>query len=232
MKIIMKKVNFKEKIMKKFKYVFIVTYGRSGSTLLQNILNSIDGYLIRGENNNILFDLYKSYRKAIFAKERFGMQYLDEKTPWFGSDLIGPEKFGRKLVHLFTNEILNPEIDTKVLGFKEIRYFENQEEFKPFLKFMLRMYSPACIIFNKRDANEVKKSGWWKDMPEEQVIETINSYDKIMEEFIKENPENSIMVDYNKYTKDYHELSPLFEFLNEDLNENNLKDILNIKLTH
>ena len=29
-------------------YVFICTYGRSGSTLLQGVLNSIPGYLIRG----------------------------------------------------------------------------------------------------------------------------------------------------------------------------------------
>ncbi len=39
-------------------YLFIVTYGRSGSTLLQGILNSIPGYLIRGENRAALFHLY------------------------------------------------------------------------------------------------------------------------------------------------------------------------------
>src|SRR5688572_1085508 len=32
-------------------HLFIVTYGRSGSTLLQGVLNSIPGYLIRGEND-------------------------------------------------------------------------------------------------------------------------------------------------------------------------------------
>ena len=31
-------------------FVFVVTYGRSGSTLLQTVLQSIDGYFIRGEN--------------------------------------------------------------------------------------------------------------------------------------------------------------------------------------
>jgi hypothetical protein len=35
-------------------YVFIVTYGRSGSTLLQGVLNSIPGYLVRGENRQAL----------------------------------------------------------------------------------------------------------------------------------------------------------------------------------
>ena len=32
-----------------FGYLFVVTYGRSGSTLLMGLLNSIPGYLIRGE---------------------------------------------------------------------------------------------------------------------------------------------------------------------------------------
>jgi hypothetical protein len=32
----------------KFNYIFIVAYARSGSTLLQGIINSIDGVVIRG----------------------------------------------------------------------------------------------------------------------------------------------------------------------------------------
>ena len=33
-----------------------MTYGRSGSTLVQGLLNSIPGYLIRGENSAALDD--------------------------------------------------------------------------------------------------------------------------------------------------------------------------------
>lgn len=38
----------------RFGSILVITYGRSGSTLLQGILNSIDGILIRGENHNFL----------------------------------------------------------------------------------------------------------------------------------------------------------------------------------
>ena len=41
-------------------FVFVVTYGRSGSTLLQNVLNTIPGYCIRGENANTLAHLAKA----------------------------------------------------------------------------------------------------------------------------------------------------------------------------
>ena len=41
----------------RFRTVNIVTYGRSGSTLLMGLLNAIDGYRIRGENFNCFEEL-------------------------------------------------------------------------------------------------------------------------------------------------------------------------------
>jgi hypothetical protein len=38
----------------RFPNIFVVTYGRSGSTLLQGVLNGIPGFLIRGENKDIV----------------------------------------------------------------------------------------------------------------------------------------------------------------------------------
>ena len=35
-------------------HVFVMTYGRSGSTLLMGILNSIPGWLLRGENRHAM----------------------------------------------------------------------------------------------------------------------------------------------------------------------------------
>ena len=43
------------------KTVFVITYGRSGSTLLQNMFNALPGYVLRGENNNILSSLVQSW---------------------------------------------------------------------------------------------------------------------------------------------------------------------------
>ena len=36
----------------------MVTYGRSGSTLLMGLLNTLPGYLIRGENRDALHHLF------------------------------------------------------------------------------------------------------------------------------------------------------------------------------
>ena len=52
-KLILNKVSYK------MSYIFIICAGRSGSTALQNMLNSDPNVLIRGENNNFFFILLK-----------------------------------------------------------------------------------------------------------------------------------------------------------------------------
>lgn len=57
----------KENTFSRFGSVLIITYGRSGSTLLQGILNSIPGYLIRGENENLMAHFYNAYKIIEFG---------------------------------------------------------------------------------------------------------------------------------------------------------------------
>ncbi len=42
-----------------------MTYGRSGSTLVQGILDSIPGYLIRGENRDALPHLFAYHQTLV-----------------------------------------------------------------------------------------------------------------------------------------------------------------------
>jgi hypothetical protein len=51
-------------------HLFIVTYGRSGSTLLQGILNSTPGVLIRGENRGISYKLHEFHRITVVTATR------------------------------------------------------------------------------------------------------------------------------------------------------------------
>lgn len=55
-------------------HVFIVTYGRSGSTLTQSLLNTLPGYQIRGENGNLAWFLARAVdvvrRHEMFADRR------------------------------------------------------------------------------------------------------------------------------------------------------------------
>ena len=51
-------------------HVFVMTYGRSGSTLLMGLLNSIPGYLIRGENRHAMRHLYDFHRSGLVERDR------------------------------------------------------------------------------------------------------------------------------------------------------------------
>ncbi|MGH3306736.1 MAG: hypothetical protein ACRDOX_03520, partial [Nocardioides sp.] len=76
-------------------YLFVMTYGRSGSTLLQGILNSIPGYLIRGENRQVLIHVHRFHRTAVKqrALHRRAQRQRDEPVgglaptkSWYGMD--------------------------------------------------------------------------------------------------------------------------------------------------
>ena len=69
-----------------FGYLFVVTYGRSGSTLLMGLLNSIPGYLVRGENWDALHHLFRFHRTLAEGSQRWDPARLRQRThPFFGA---------------------------------------------------------------------------------------------------------------------------------------------------
>ena len=56
--------------MHELRHVFVMTYGRSGSTLLMGILNSIPGWLLRGENRHAMRHLYDFHRSGLAERAR------------------------------------------------------------------------------------------------------------------------------------------------------------------
>lgn len=210
--------------------VFIVTYGRSGSTLLQRFLNSIDGYCIRGENNDTITGLYYSYKNALYTKINWGSKPLPESHPWYGADLIEPIAFGRKLGEVLLKEIVRPEPSDRVIGFKEIRYFYHADIFNELMDFFLECFPGSRIIFNKRDAESVCKSGWWAEKESTEVFAEIARNDSLMTDYAKNKPERCFLVDYNEYSKKVNAIKPLFDFLGESFDKDKLNAILSVKL--
>jgi hypothetical protein len=116
---------------KRLNYVFVVTYGRSGSTLVQGILNSIPGYLIRGENRQALRHLYafdqvaSKERRVQRRKQRArGVKpgSSEATSALFGMDNYPHAATLRMTRKLAVETLLRPEADTRVAGFKEIEW--------------------------------------------------------------------------------------------------------------
>src|SRR5690606_25612278 len=84
----------------------VFTYGRSGSTLLMGLLNSIPGYCIRGENNNALHSLF-GFNLRIAEARRSSLKNSERPGhPWFGLNLIDPDALQRAQRDLVVNQVL------------------------------------------------------------------------------------------------------------------------------
>ena len=97
-------------------HVFVMTYGRSGSTLLMGILNSIPGWLLRGENRHAMRHLYEFHRSGLAERARVDPARASEPThPWFGIESF-PEEASRRAIRRPRRSHAAAEPDTRVTG--------------------------------------------------------------------------------------------------------------------
>ena len=217
-------------------YVFVVTYGRSGSTLIQSLLNTIPGYLIRGENNNALFGLYKSWRALSrspdIARMRHEASPSGPEHPWFGAEGIDTDAYRDALCAGFAQHVLRPPPETQVCGFKEIRTMSDPKAFAGFMGFLRDGFPQARFVFNTRNADAVSRSSWWRKHPPDDVKAMVASADHLFAEYVAANAAHSVMLCYDDYTKDHTALEPLFTMLGDRPAEGALSRVMATRLTH
>ena len=149
-----------------YRYVFVITYGRSGSTLLAGLLNAIPGYRIRGENYNTLYRLFQADAAIASACEKFsGADHFNPQSAWYGTPRVRSHLFRAGLMETFVANVLRPESGDRVLGFKEIRYTpQHMTDLDEYLAFLRDSFPRSKIVFNHRDPAAVARSGWWVDV--------------------------------------------------------------------
>jgi len=215
------------------KHVFIVTYGRSGSTVLQRVLQAIPGYFIRGENNHTLYPMYLAYRRAFEARHSHGQMPQSPADPWYGANDINPKAFGRRLCQVFLRQIVQPPEGTRVAGFKEIRFHEAGEElFEPYLDFIAEHFPNTHFVFNTRGWEAVSRSSWWATMDPDLVRGIIEGADRLFAAYAAKNPERCHIMKYEEFRGKAAAFKPLFDFLGEPFDEAKVADIIKGHLGH
>ena len=146
-----------------YRYLTVVTYGRTGSTALQAALNSLPGVLVRGENYSALRGLQQYVQSIAETADRHHNGLPTH--PWYGSRRLDPNGVLDDLRQHVIARVLRPEKDTTVLGFKEVRYepghFESYELLLSYLLFLNTLLPGMTFIFNVRDPHDAARSGWW-----------------------------------------------------------------------
>jgi len=207
-----------------FESVLIVTYGRSGSTLLQGILNNIDGVLVRGENNNFIYGLYEAYKKLIDTHNH--KKTSQANHPWYGAGEINLELFLDYCQEMVRNILLaDKKHDKNILcyGFKEIRYFEvyqQQKDIADYLDFLAKIFPKPAFIFNVRNLDDVLKSGWWASTDRAESRTEIMNLETAFHNYQKTHPENTFIISYEEVVSESNNFQLLFNFLGAEYPEN------------
>lgn len=221
----------KQRSRAKFSFIFIVSYGRSGSTLLQGLLNSIPQYCIRGENFNAAFHMFRAYQHLLEGRERQGRKRTDPTKPWYGIDTVMPEAFARRCASVFLDTCLRPPNGTRCTGFKEIRYtcdFIPDEEFVPYIDFLCKFFPGAGFLFNVRRPENAARSGWWKNEDSDAVVKLL-SHAQARFRDCAESRDNAMIFDYDELMSDWRYAESLFEFLDEEFDAVRARSVLEIK---
>ena len=208
-------------------HVFIVTYGRSGSTLLLGVLNSIPGYLIRGENDGAVYHLHQFHVACVGKKRRLRRRFelpLDSTNPHFGLDDFPAKVSLRMLRRLVTATVLRPEPDTRVTGFKEIRWY--QEDLPDYVGFLRELFPDARFVINTRDHQAVLRSGWWPEKPQDGRLERMEAAILALADSLGD---AAYHVHFDDYTADPTVLRGLFDWLGEDWDENRVRAVLGVR---
>ncbi|RDW13569.1 sulfotransferase [Paracoccus thiocyanatus] len=230
-------------------YVFVVTYGRSGSTLTQSLLNSIPGYCIRGENGNLPYflaraanfvsnnDMYKWRREDLPKKTEDRRPYLQKILgqpfdPWAGAEDVDPIDFTYSFMNLFVEKILKPPPECRVSGFKEIRFHEDPRFFQSYMGILRDVFPKARFLFQTRDHDAVSKSSWWAKHPKHNVLKELQRAETLFETFAEENPENSFTIEYERYSEGPEYVQHIFDFLEEPHDSEATKVVLGRSLKH
>ncbi len=213
--------------------IFIVTYGRSGSTLLQTILQSIPGAHLCGENDNVILQIWNAVRKVKGAKSAWGDKGGDHPSnPWYGTKYFRPMHFADRMVDAFVDDVLRPPPTARWIGFKEIRYDEFGDDLPSVLNFMSQSFKNAKFVFNTRDADAVSRSGWWRQHDPNEVKRMVFEQDARFASYASQHRTNTFSASYEEVSTDPYSLEQLFHMLGEDFNAKIIGDILTVRLSH
>jgi hypothetical protein len=146
-------------------FIVVMAVARSGSTLLQGVLNSIPGCLVRGENGAFVLGLMQAHEALCFAKNH-SSSFTTPTDSWFGCEELDADRLLADFAHVAIDQLLGSRRheDFAAIGFKEIRWLQRDLGAIPLwgvLRFIDAMFADARFILLTRSIDEILQSTGW-----------------------------------------------------------------------
>lgn len=209
--------------------VCVIGLARSGTTLVQALLNSISGVRIHGENHVVLqmansIGALQNRLHIILAKG--DVTELPISHPFFGLEKVDFESFLVSQREIITKHFLPNADQFKVIGFKEVRWAKGNFAFDG----MSQLFPNAKYIFNFRNEDDIFKSHsrkqWGATMFE------ITKQQEFLKAKAEEKGKSAISIHYEDYTRDIHKFNEVTKFLGIKADPEALARTLAIRLIH
>jgi len=210
-----------------YRSILVVTYGRSGSTLLQGILNTIDGVVVRGENQNVFHDFFKIHETLVGLKNKYGNAILPNQA-WYGIGFFDESLLLAHFRQTARSLLLADRIDDPRIvcyGFKEIRYDEVSERLTEYLDFLAKVFPDPAFIFNTRNLDDVVESAWWKERDAEAVRAELTALEARFDEYARSRS-HCFRISYEAIKEKGERLKEMFDFLGADYRPERIETVL------
>lgn len=189
------------------RHLFVLTYGRSGSTLVQGLLNAMPGVLVRGENDFFVLPLFRSWQTLRQVRNK-QHQVAAEKgvtSAFYGLDETDPRAYAAQAGELVRQQLLGAVApDTvDVLGFKEVQWHRvRPKEAGALFDFFDLAFPDARYVVHRRDHAAVATSGFWKRREQAEVQQSLERVEEIQAKVVAERPDQVLETQYERLTSD------------------------------
>lgn len=215
------------------KVVLICATGRSGSTTLQRMINTIPNSNICGENYgaiNSLLDFYVKlhatstdqvpghYRPASYEE----IISKNVKPSWYNSYQmpVMEQKIRDLVVAMFKKDEA-----TNVWGFKEIRY--DNKKFRLLLMFKQLFPQTKVIVHIRENIGAQSQSGWYKQ--DANSIHDLQHMNQELYNFCCQHQEWCFFSTFEKMFDKQH-VQQMFSFIGENYDESKINEVLDNNL--
>ncbi len=209
-------------------HLFIVTYGRTGSTLLLGILNADPQIRIMGENSGLFQEIWHSLKTLGDLRKQ--SLNIDEDTPlhphpYYGATSFPFELFRTELTGLL-GRFLPDDPSITTTGFKEVRY--DMPDLENYLDFLKSHFANTRFVFLTRDHDAVINSGFYKNVHPDHLRDYLCVIEQRFQNYAASDPAESFQITY-KDLMSFDRIRELFSFIGHTASEESWRDVVSTK---